>query len=163
MNRNPNQNQFRISSFWGFGFAWIRESFPPNIQGYGDNSTRMSDILQDSTVVQRSVPVHGSTQLGLRSHPPGSITHEAPTTTFSFIKSDKPVYSTLSIRLLSSFHRNEAMTGPIVSHIRNPYPTISGGIHDFHASTQCWGAHMGDSQIVGVWTRSISVCWSSRQ
>ena len=92
----------------------------------------MSDILQDSTVVQRSVPVHGSTQLGLRSHPPGSIKHEAPTTTFSFIKSNKPVYSTVSIRLLSSFHRNEAMEGPIVSHIRNPYPTISGGIRDFH-------------------------------
>ena len=35
-------------------------------------------------------------------------------------------------RPFSSFHPTQAMAGPIVSHIRNPYPTFSGGAQDFH-------------------------------
>ena len=69
------------------------ESFPPNIQGSGDNSTCVPKILPNSFVAQRSVPVHGITQLGLRSYPTGSVTHEALTTTFSFVRFDKPVYT----------------------------------------------------------------------
>ena len=39
------------------------------------------------------------------------------------------------------------------SYLRNPNPHVSGGFHDFtDASTQGWGAHMGDSQIWGFWT-----------
>ena len=34
-------------------------------------------------VLHRSVPIHGITQLGLRSHPTGSSTLDASTTTFS--------------------------------------------------------------------------------
>ena len=37
------------------------ESFPPNIQGLGDNSTHMPNILQENSVVHRSVPIHGFT------------------------------------------------------------------------------------------------------
>ena len=42
----------------------------------------------------KSVQIHGITQLGLRSHPTGSPVFEAPLTTFSFIRPDKPVYTT---------------------------------------------------------------------
>ena len=107
-------------------------SFPPNIQGSGDSSTCMPNILPDSIVVQRSVPVHGITQLGLRSHPTGSVTHEALTTTLSFVRSDKLVYTTVSIRSFSPCHPNQAMTGSILSHIRNLYPTLPDRVHDFH-------------------------------
>ena len=44
------------------------------------------------------------------------------------------------------------------SYLRNPYPHVSGGLHDFtiftDASMQGWGAHMLDSQISGTWTRT---------
>ena len=53
----------------------------PNIQGSGDNSKCVSNILPVSAVVQSSIPVHGITQLGLRSHPTGTTVHEADTTT----------------------------------------------------------------------------------
>ena len=108
------------------------ESFPPNIQGSGDNSTCMPKILPDSFVVQRNVPVYGITQLGLWSHPTGSVTHEALTTTLLFVRSDKPVYTTMSIRPFSPCHPTETMAKPIVSHIRNPYPAFSDGVHNFH-------------------------------
>ena len=48
------------------------------------------NILPVSSVVHRRVPVHGITQLGLRSHPTGTTTHEAPTTLL-FTRSDRPV------------------------------------------------------------------------
>ena len=94
-----------------------------NIQGSGDNSTCVPNILPEYPpfVVQRGVPVHGITQLGLRPHPTG-WTHEALTMTFSFVTSGKLVYN----------HPTQAMAGPIVSHIRNPYPPFQGGVHDFH-------------------------------
>ena len=115
----------------------------------------MPTILPDSSVVQRSVPVHEITQLGLRSQTAESVTHEAPTTTFSFIRSDKPVYITVSIRPFSPCHPTEVMAGPIISHIRNPYPAIPGRIYDFHGCLYpVLGRHMGDSQIAGFWTRS---------
>ena len=59
------------------------ESFPPSIQISGDNGMRVPNILPGNLVVHRSAPVDGSTQLGLRSHPIGSSTLEALTTTFS--------------------------------------------------------------------------------
>ena len=93
------------------------ESFPPNIQGLGDNSTCVPNILLNSYVVQRSVPVHGITQLGLWSHPTGSTKHEALTMTLSIVRSDKPVYTMVSIRPFSTCHRTQAMAGPIISHM----------------------------------------------
>ena len=108
------------------------ESLPPNNQGSADNGGCVPNILPDSSVIQRSVPVHGITQLGLRSHPTGSTTHEAHTTTFSFLRADKPVYTTMSVRPFSPCQPTQAMAGPIVSHIRNSYPAFPGRIHDFH-------------------------------
>ena len=52
------------------------ESFPPNIQGPKGN------ILPNSSVVYRSVPVHGITHLGFRSHPTGSFIPQAIITTY---------------------------------------------------------------------------------
>ena len=73
----------------------------------------MPNILPENLVIQRSVPIYGITQLGLRSHPTGSSTLEA-LTTLSFIRSYKPFFNT-----------------PIVSHIRNPYLTFPDGVHHF--------------------------------
>ena len=97
-----------------------------------DNCTCMPNILPGSFVIQRSVPVHEITQLGFWSHLIGLTTHEALTTTISFIRSDKRVYSTVSIRLFSPRHPTQAMAGPIVSHIRNPYLAFPGGVYDFY-------------------------------
>ena len=72
------------------------ESFPPYIQGSGGKCTCVPYILPNSFVIQRSVPVHGITQLGLRSHPTGSVTHETLTATFSFVRHDKLVYTTVT-------------------------------------------------------------------
>ena len=110
----------------GFGSG---ESFPPNIKRL---SMCVPNILPDSFVEQRGVPVHGITQLGLRSHPTGSDTHEAFTMTFLFVMSDKPVYTTVSIRPFSPCYPTQAMAGPIISHIRNSYPAFPGRVHDFH-------------------------------
>ena len=69
--------------------------------------------------------------MGLRSHPTGSSTLEA-LTTLSFIRSDKPVFSTLAFRPCSPCYPTQAVAEPIVSHIRNPYLTFPGGVHHFH-------------------------------
>ena len=113
------------------------ESFPPNIQGLRDNSTCMPDILPNRFVIQRSVPVHGITQLGLRSRATGSVTHEALTMTFSFVKADKLVYTTVSIRRFSPCHSTQAMEGSIFSHIWKTYPAFPGRVHRAGAPT--WG------------------------
>ena len=92
----------------------------------------MLNILPGNLVVHRSVPVDGSTQLGLRSHPFGSFTLEAFTTTFSFFRSDTPVCTTATFRPCSPCYPTQAAAGPIVSHIRNRYPAFPGGVHHFH-------------------------------
>ena len=63
----------------------------------------MSNILPTSSVAYSSVPVHGVTHLGFRSYPTGSSALETITTTLSFFRSDKPVYTTVSIRPISSW------------------------------------------------------------
>ena len=92
----------------------------------------MPNILPENLVVHEGIPIYWITQLGLRSHPTGSPVFEAPTMTFSFVRPDKPVYTTVSVRPFSSCHLTQAMAGPIFFHVRNPYPTFPGGIHDFH-------------------------------
>ena len=91
----------------------------------------MPNILPENLVVQRSVPIYGITQLGLRSHPTGSSTLEA-LTTLSFIRSDKPFFNTPAFRPCSPCYPTQAVAEPIVSHIRNPYLTFPGGVHHFH-------------------------------
>ena len=89
-------------------------------------------ILPVSSVVQRSVPVHMVTQLGLRSHPTGTTIHKAPTMTLLFTKSDRLVCFSASIRPFSPCYPTQAVAEPIVSHIRNPDLAFPGGIHNFH-------------------------------
>ena len=93
--------------------------------------------------------------VSLRSHPTGSSTLEAPTTTFSLFRSDKPVFTTTAFRPSSPCHPTQAMAGPVVSHIRNPYPTFPGGVLHFQRRLDPGlGRPHGDSQIAGVRTRS---------
>ena len=109
----------------------------------------------DSSILQRSVPLHGITQLGLRSYSTGSVTHEAPTTTFSFVRftnrftppcqSDPLVLATL----LRQWQDLSFLTSGIPIRPFQAEFTIFTDV-----STQGWGAHMGDSQIADVWTRS---------
>ena len=98
----------------------LRGSFPSRVQSLGDSCTRTPSILPSCTNLYSSVPAYGITQVGLRSYPPG------PPMSFSFIRSDRPVCTTASIR----------STGPCQlsteSYLRNPYPHIAGGIHDFY-------------------------------
>ena len=131
------------------------KSFTPNIQGLGDNSTCMPNILPISSVVYGSVPVHGVTQLGFRSHPTGSSTPEAITTTFSFLRSDKPYTpprrsDTLVLaKLLRQLQDLSFLTSgdPI-----RPFQVVF--MIFTCASTQGWGAHMGDCQTLSIWTHS---------
>ena len=66
------------------------ESFTPRMQSCGDKSTCMPNIPTTISVIHTSVPVHGITQLGIRSYPTGLSAPEPITTTFSFFRSDKP-------------------------------------------------------------------------
>ena len=98
-------------------------SFAPRIQGSGDSSMSGRNSLPTSFVIPTSVPVHGITQLGSRSHPTGLATPEA-TTTFLCSRSDKLVYTTTLIRPISPCQPTPAQAGTIFSHLRNPYLTI---------------------------------------
>ena len=51
--------------------------------------------------------------------------------TFSFIRSDKRLHHSVD-QTLYSLPAYSAVAGPIVCHVRNPYPTFPGGVHDFH-------------------------------
>ena len=56
------------------------------------------------------------------------------------------------VRPLGPCQLTSAMAGPIFSYLWNPYPSFQADITIFtDASTQGWGAHMGDSQISGSW------------
>ena len=70
-----------------------RESFTPRVQGWGDSRLRAPSILPQGTRLFSSVPSYGFTQLGLRSYPSGSFVPETPSMSFSFVRSDKPVYA----------------------------------------------------------------------
>ena len=80
--------------------------------------------------------------MGLRSYPSGSFVPETSSTSFSLIRSDRPVYATASIRSTGPCQPSTALAGPTFSYLRNPYPHISGGIHDFYGRLH---AHVGRS------------------
>ena len=113
-----------------------RESFTPGVQGLGDSCSRTPSILPRGTKLYSSVPASGVTQLGLRSYPSGSFVPETSSTSFSFVRSDRPVYATASIRPLGPCQSTSAMAGPTFSYLRNPDPRISGGLYDFHGRLQ---------------------------
>ena len=74
---------------------------------------------------------------------------------FSLIRSDKWVYATASIRptVLANLLRQWQDLCFLTSGI--PIRTFQADFTIFtDASTQGWGAHMGDSQISGTWTRT---------
>ena len=76
----------------------------------------------------------------------------------SLVRSDRQVYATASIRPSGPCQPSAALAGPTFSYLRNPNPHVSGGFHDFtDASTQGWGAHMGDSQISGLGTPEVDM------
>ena len=109
----------------------LRGSFPSRVQSLGDSCSPTPSILPPSTNLFSSVPAYGITQLGLRSYPSGSFVPETSSTSFSLIRSDRPVYASASIRSTGPCQASTALAGPTFSYLRNPYPHISGGIHDF--------------------------------
>ena len=111
----------------------LRGSFPFRVQSLGDSCTCTPSILPPSTNLFSSVPAYGVTQMGLRSYPSGSFVPETSLTSFSFIRSDRPVYATASIRPTGPCQPFMALAGPTFSYLRNPYPHVSGGLHDFYA------------------------------
>ena len=131
-----------------------RESFTPRVQGWGDSRLRAPSILPQGTKLFSSVPSYGFTQLGLRSYPSGSFVPETPSTSFSFVRSDKPVYATVQIRPSGPCQPTAAMAGPTFSYLRNPNRPFQADYTIFtDAFSQGWGAHMGDSKVSGFWTR----------
>ena len=71
-----------------------RESFTPGVQSWGDSCLRTPSVLPRGTKLHSSVPASWVTQLGLRSYPSGSFVPETSSTSFSFVRSDRPVYAT---------------------------------------------------------------------
>ena len=84
--------------------------------------------------------------------PQNSSTPEAITTTLSFSRSDKPVYTTVSIRPISPCQPTQTLAGPVFSHLCNPQSPFQAEFMD--ASMHHWGARMGGCQISGTWTHS---------
>ena len=113
-----------------------RESFTPGVQSWGDSCLRTPSVLSRGTKLHSSVPASGVTQLGLRSYPSGSFVPETSSTSFSFVRSDRPVYATASIRPIGPCQPTSAMAGPMFSYLRNPDPPLSGGLCDFHGRLQ---------------------------
>ena len=109
-----------------------RRSFTSTVQSLGDSCTRTPSILPQDTNLYSGVPAYGVTQLGLRSYPTGSFVPETPSTLFPFIRSDRPVYATASIRPSGPCQPTSAMAGPIFSYLRNPDPHLSSGSHYFY-------------------------------
>ena len=97
---------------------------------------RAPSILPQGTRLFPSVPSYGFTQLGLRSYPSGSFVPETPSTSFSFVRSDKPVYATAQIRPWGPCQPTAALAGPTFSYLRNPDPPFSGGLYDLHGRLQ---------------------------
>ena len=132
----PKQKEIRAGPDSGSPVSWntftsgLRGSFPSTVQSLGDSCTRTPSILPSSTILLSSVPAHGVTQLGLRSYPSGSFVPETSSTSFSLIRSDKPVYATALIRPSGLCQPSQAMAGPTLSYLRNPH--FSGGFHDFY-------------------------------
>ena len=113
-----------------------RDSLTPRVQGWGDSCSRTPSILPQGTKLYSSVPPTGVTQLGLGSHPTGSFVPEASSTLFSFIRADRPVYATASIRPYGPCQPTSAMAGPTFSYLRNSDPQFSGGLYDFYGRLQ---------------------------
>ena len=129
------------------------ESFTPGVQSSGDSCLRTPSILPRGTKLHSSVPASGITQLGLRSYPSGSFVPETSSTSFSFVRSDRPVTPPrrsdplVLANLLWRWLDPRFLTSGI------PISPFQADLTIFSdASRQGWGAHMGDSKISGTWT-----------
>ena len=78
------------------------------------------------SVISKSGSIYGLSQLGLRSYPSGTFTPE----TMSLLRSDKPVYTTTSVRPAGPWQPTSAVAGPIFSN-RYLHPTFTHGFHNF--------------------------------
>ena len=67
----------------------------------------------------------GVTHLGFRSYLTGLSISEAITMTFSFFRSDKPVYTTTSFRPISPCQPTQAIARPVLSYLWNPQSDLS--------------------------------------
>ena len=120
------------------------------IQSSGDSSMRLQIILPVCSVISTSVPVHRITQLGLTSYlgrqhlRPLQWHFHSVGLTYWFApprRSDQ-----LVLGLLRQWQDLSFLTTGI------PIRPFQADITIFlDASTQGWGAHMGDSQILGTW------------
>ena len=69
--------------------------------------------------------------------------------------SDRPVYATALIRPSGPCQPTSAMAGPMFSFLRNPYPHVSGGLHDFYGRLHAGvGRSHGGFPDLGTWTRT---------
>ena len=69
-----------------------------------------------------------------------------------------------SVRPIGPCQPTAAKAGPVFSYLRNPYPSVSGGIYDFYGRLHfTWG--IPKFQVPGpLWTASsISIAWNSRR
>ena len=137
-----NRKKSRAGPYSGSPVPWNslasghRESFTHRVQGWGDSRLRAPSILPQGTRLFSSVPSYGFTQLGLGSYPSGSFVPETPSTSFSCVRSDKPVYATAQIRPCGPCQPTAALAGPTFSYLRNPDPPLSGGLHNLHGRLQ---------------------------
>ena len=131
-------SQVRTGTSSGHQVSWYSitsgagKSITSRFQRSGDSSMHQQIIIPISSVVSTSVPVHGITQLGLRSHPIGPSAPETIKMSLSSIGSDKPVYTTTSIRLVGPWSSAPAVAGPIFPYYWNPYPIISGRYYNIY-------------------------------
>ena len=97
------------------------------------------------------------TRLGFRSYPTGLSIPEAITTTISFFRSNKPVYTTgqTSLRPISLCQPTQAMARPVLSYLSNAHPTFPGRVNDFHGCLYPGlGNQDGGFPDSGFWTHS---------
>ena len=149
----------------------LRGSFPSRVQSLGDSCSRTPSILLPCTTLYSSVPAHGVTQLGLGSHPSGSLVPDTPSTSFSFIRSDRPVYVTASVRSSGPCQPPTALAGPTFSYLRNPSPHVSGRKPHisclelkvvFHA-LQHWAQMLPGHQVMIATDNSTVVSYINKQ
>ena len=157
----PKQKEIRAGPDSGFPVSrnpftsGLRGSFPSRVQNLGDSCTRTPSILPPSTNLFSSVPAYVVThwasgliplnRLYLRPlqchfHSLGLTNQFAPPR-----RSDPLVLA----NLLRHWQDLRFLTSGI------PIRTFQADFTIFtDASMQGWGVHMGDSQILGTWTRT---------
>ena len=155
----PKQKEIQAGPDSGSPVSWnpftprLRGSFPSRVQSLGDSCSRTPSILPPGTNLFSSVPVYGITQLGLRFYPSGRL----------YLRPIQPHLSGLTDRFRPRRQSDPLVLANLLRHWQDPRFLTSGmPIRTFQAdftiftdtSTQGWGAHMGDSQISGTWTRT---------